>query len=123
MKQLAVLVLAVCGASHAQTNFTFGPGPPNGNVPPPYLSAGTWVVSGVTPVPYTPITTDGWGNLSSVGALSSYGAIGGQGLTISGGTQSAIVLAVQNNISTGTATNELACWDPWAMQSSAQPPP
>ena len=92
------VIAASCCNAWAQTNLTFGTvGGASGNVPPPYLAAGT-LMSGTTPgQPWTPITTDGWGSLSSVGAMSSYDAIGGQGLTISAGTQSVTVLAVAKN--------------------------
>jgi hypothetical protein len=107
VKPTGVLVLVLCSVAGAQTNFTFGPGTSSsGNVPPPYIATGTWTSGSTPPVPYTPITTDGWGNLSSVGALMSYGGIGGQGLTISQGTQAVVVLAIPNNGSTGTVTNQ-----------------
>jgi hypothetical protein len=41
----------------------------------------------------------------------SYGGIGGQGLTVSQGSQALVVLAIPNNITSGTVTNQLACWD------------
>jgi hypothetical protein len=101
MKVVGVVLLALCAIAQAQTNFTFGPGSPtNGNVPPPYLATGTWTAGSTPVVPYTPITTDGWGNLSSVGALMSYGGIGGQGLTVSQGSQALVVLAIPNITST-----------------------